>query len=158
MSDRPFYYDRQGNPLTMEQWVTLFDTQQQREDYRRVGSTQVGQVWVSTVWLGLNHSYGSGPPLIFETMAFGPHSWAELFVDRYSTEAEALAGHEKIVAEVRRRHHGLTKRARDERRAEMKRLVRLLELPVKDRGALHNELVAGMLLTYERRRASRVSA
>lgn len=26
--------------------------------------------WVSTVFLGLDHSYGTGPPLLFETMVF----------------------------------------------------------------------------------------
>ncbi len=31
----------------------------------------VGEAWISTLWLGINHNYGDGPPLIFETMVFG---------------------------------------------------------------------------------------
>jgi hypothetical protein len=54
--------------------------------------------WVSTVWLGLDHSFGSGPPLIFETMVFrskdGPLH--DLECDRYSTEVDALAGHSRL--------------------------------------------------------------
>lgn len=56
-------------------------------------------MWVSTVWLGLDHSFGSGPPLIFETMVFdglGGDSVNDE-QERYSNEAEALAGHEQMV-------------------------------------------------------------
>ena len=51
---------------------------------------------VSTVWLGLDHSWGIGSPLIFETVVFG---WNRSTSDtyRYATEAEALAGHRKLL-------------------------------------------------------------
>lgn len=50
--------------------------------------------WVSTVWLGLNHAFGAGPPVIFESMVFDTRdSMGEVDCERYSTEAEALAGH-----------------------------------------------------------------
>lgn len=91
MSD---YYDRQGNPLTFEEWAKSFET---RRDQQRVASTVLPNGrWVSTVWLGLNHRYGAGPPLIFETMVFAKDKAASGELDRecYSTEVEALAGHE----------------------------------------------------------------
>jgi len=48
---------------------------------------------VSTVFIGLDYSFGGGPPLIFETMIFGgPH---DQYTDRYSTLKEALQGHVK---------------------------------------------------------------
>ena len=56
--------------------------------------------FVSTVWLGLNHQYGDGPPLIFETMVFGGDGDSRE-CERYSTEAEALAGHKAMVARLR---------------------------------------------------------
>lgn len=37
---------------------------------RRVFETHVGPYWVSTVFLGLDHSFGHGPPVLFETMIF----------------------------------------------------------------------------------------
>lgn len=50
---------------------------------------------VSTVYLAIDHSWGDGPPLIFETMVFGGKYDREQ--ERYSTEAEALAGHARWV-------------------------------------------------------------
>lgn len=55
-------------------------------------------LWISTVWLGLDHNYGEGRPLIFETMVFKKKGdWSELDMDRYSTEKEAIKGHERMV-------------------------------------------------------------
>lgn len=57
--------------------------------------------WVSTVWLGLDHQYGDGPPLIFETMVFTEKTdkglGGEEDMERYSTEAEAIEGHKRMV-------------------------------------------------------------
>mgnify|MGYP001603975392 FL=1 len=67
--------------------------------YKRVAETTLADgTWVSTVWLGLNHNWAAGPPLIFETMAFesGEHL-NELETARYATEAQAIAGHARIV-------------------------------------------------------------
>jgi hypothetical protein len=66
---------------------------------RRVAQTKLW--WggeISTVWVGVNHNFiGLGPPLIFETMVFAPTSLRTLDMARYSTETEALAGHQAIV-------------------------------------------------------------
>lgn len=89
------YYDRQGNPMTLTEWAQSFET---RQGQRRVAETTLANGrWVSTVWMGLDHSFGSGPPLIFETMVFAsPDDRADLDCDRYSTEAEALVGHQRM--------------------------------------------------------------
>jgi hypothetical protein len=52
---------------------------------------------VSTVFLGLDHQYGSGPPLLFETMVFLAEGETGS-MDRYATWAEAAAGHERIAS------------------------------------------------------------
>lgn len=64
----------------------------------RVARTTVGESDVSTVFLGLDHNWGDGRPLIFETMVFGGKYDQEC--ERYSTEAEAVAGHARWVATV----------------------------------------------------------
>lgn len=51
---------------------------------------------VSTVWLGLDHNWGKGPPLIFETMVF-PQRRSGEYCERYSTEEAAVAGHMAAV-------------------------------------------------------------
>lgn len=57
---------------------------------------------VSTIFLGLDYSFGDGPPLLFETMSFtSDHS--DDVQERCSTYAEAVAMHARIVATVRSR-------------------------------------------------------
>lgn len=97
-------YDRQGQPISIERWAVLHSD----EDYIRVAETDVGPYWVSTVWLGLDYSFGHGPPLIFETMVFvkdefpaHSRSMFDLDITRYSTEHEARVGHEDIVTLIR---------------------------------------------------------
>jgi hypothetical protein len=89
-------YDFDGNPIAYEEWYALF-----AEDRRGVACTQVGEVEVSTVWLGLDYSFGRGVPLIYETMVFGgPLDHRQ---ERYPNRVAALAGHDRWVAAVRRR-------------------------------------------------------
>lgn len=92
------YYDRQGHPLTLTEWAALFETAK-RGDLKRVAETTLPNgTWISTVWMGLDHSFGNGPPLIFETMVFTNRGdMRDLDSDRYSTEADALAGHAAMV-------------------------------------------------------------
>ena len=87
------YYDRQGLPIEMLEWATIFED----PEYKQIRVTELpdGRE-VSTVWLGMNHNFHGGPPLIFETMVFPAADYQE----RYSTEAEAIAGHEALVAEL----------------------------------------------------------
>ena len=59
---------------------------------------------LSTVWLGLDHRFGKGPPLIFETMAF--QDGDEILCERYSTRTEALDGHERLKKTLLERGKG----------------------------------------------------
>jgi hypothetical protein len=94
MSD---YYNRQAEPITQDEWLAGFGDKEQKV----VDNTNVGETTVSTVWLGLDHSFGGARPLIFETMVFGPGHPMDQEQWRYSTEAEARAGHERVVGEVK---------------------------------------------------------
>lgn len=69
------------------------------ERYQRVNETTLPNgLWVSTVWLILDHRHDdSGPPLIFESMVFRSEvNLAELTCRRYATELEAAVGHEVL--------------------------------------------------------------
>jgi len=94
------YYDRQGKPISMERFYQLAAD----PEYKRVGEAKGCGKWVSTVWLGLDHSCGGGPPIIFETMVFplnqeGDANYGEIDCDRYATEEEALVGHERLCSD-----------------------------------------------------------
>lgn len=95
-SESAKWFRRDGTPYqSMEEWATDYENQVDR----RVAKTHLWWGgYVSTVWLGLDHNfYSDGPPLIFETMVFPSNSYDELDMARYSTEAEAKAGHERMV-------------------------------------------------------------
>jgi hypothetical protein len=93
------WYNRDGDKITTEEVNRLLGD----NEYKIVKQTQVGSYFVSTVWLGLDHNYLSdGPPIIFETMVFATSPNVEglgpdLDSRRYSTEAQALEGHEEMV-------------------------------------------------------------
>ena len=94
------YYilDGDGNPVVepdVIKWAKCFN-----EDDRVVIKTKVGEREVSTVFLGLDHQYGFGPPLLYETMVFGVPEDEEI-QERYTTRDEALAGHTRIVEQLR---------------------------------------------------------
>ena len=54
---------------------------------------------VSTVFLGIDHSYGGGRPILFETMVFGGKLDQEM--DRCSTWEEAEKMHDLMVEKVK---------------------------------------------------------
>lgn len=68
---------------------------------RVVKQETVGTLWVSTVFLGLDHSYGLGQPALFETMVFAnkpPKALSEdLYLERCSTWELALEQHRTAV-------------------------------------------------------------
>ncbi len=97
MSDpHHIYYNRRGEPITFEQQME--EWKQSDFDWdkmKRVARQEQDDIVVSTVFLELNHQYGDGPPLLFETMIFGGEHDEEQW--QYATEAEALQGHEVAV-------------------------------------------------------------
>lgn len=67
-------------------------------EYKKIQNTRLW--WggrVSTVWLGIDHSFGMGEkPVIFETMVFPYRGWSELDMKRYTTLGRANNGHWKM--------------------------------------------------------------
>lgn len=53
---------------------------------------------ISTLFLGIDHQFGDGPPLLFETMWTPPDGEAEL--RRYSTWDEAEKGHNECLDHI----------------------------------------------------------
>lgn len=72
------YFDRKGNELSMREWTALFADR----EYQVVKQEHVGDYFISTVWLGRDHSW-DGQRQIFETMVFNqampkPPPWPEI--------------------------------------------------------------------------------
>lgn len=70
---------------------------------RHIELTKCENFNVSTVFLGLDHSFGGEQPVLFETMVFKKSDWdggeglPEEDCERYSTIEEAWAGHAAMV-------------------------------------------------------------
>lgn len=66
---------------------------------RRIAYTKVGSKAVSTVFLGIDHGFDGGPPVLFETMVFGGKF--NEYMKRYCTYNGALEGHDETVELVK---------------------------------------------------------
>lgn len=90
-----FMLDEHGQPVGVEDvlvWARWFESHD-----RHVAETWInGAIRVSTVYVGVDHSYGlGGPPILWETMIFGgPHDG---YQNRYASADAARAGHELAV-------------------------------------------------------------
>ena len=96
------YYDRDGNTISDFEWAKLFSDEEYKIIAKHTQTTQFAGVTVSTVWLGIDHNFlQEGKPMIFETMVFRNQEGVSLDMDeityRYSTEKQALAGHDICV-------------------------------------------------------------
>ncbi len=90
------------NPRDWAMWIR----QAQRGDPPavRIAFDKIGDANVSTVFLGMDHSFGLGlEPILWETMVFGGQHDGEFW--RYSSRGEALAGHWRAVRLVHRSQH-----------------------------------------------------
>lgn len=99
MGDK-YILDDDGNPVKEPNLITWARWFEENQDKKRVAQDTVGPARVSPVFLGLDHRWGEGPPLIFETMVFGGNHDED--GDRYSTKAEALEGHARFVERERK--------------------------------------------------------
>jgi hypothetical protein len=88
------YFDKDGNEIDLLTWGRLFA----KPEYKVIKQDELKNgKWISTVWLGMNHSFDGGK-LIFETMTFSNRTdYAEIDCERYETLDEAIKGHEAMV-------------------------------------------------------------
>lgn len=100
-----YYYlndDHSTRPSTLQEWGDQRNDMYQN-DSKHIADIDVDGYRVSTVWLGIDHRFSDkGLPLLFETMVFhGDNYGNELYIDRYSTWAEAEEGHKTAVEWVK---------------------------------------------------------
>ena len=86
-----------ARPAKREEWLNarVLDD----EAAKRVAKDAVGDAEISTVFLGINHQYGDGPPVLWETMIFGGSHDQDQW--RYISEQDARVGHERVVVALR---------------------------------------------------------
>ena len=103
MKIRNYILDDKGNPVpegdTLK-WGRWFEKARGKGQLV-VKQETIGKSWVSTVFLGLDHNWGKGPPILWETMVFRHGGSEEM--DRCSGSREqAEAMHERMVKRVKK--------------------------------------------------------
>jgi len=96
MDNLYYILNDKGEPVTCDDvliWGEWFETHD-----RTVKKTHINGVEISTVFLGLDHNFGSGAPLLYETMVFNDYDSNLIF--RYATREEALHGHKVTVKKL----------------------------------------------------------
>lgn len=95
-----YILDADGNPVPEPDviaWANWFE----KADYRVASSRCNDGTIVSTVFLGLDHNFMGGEPLLWETMTFPPsHTAWDGFQLRYSTREHALEAHKMVVTAI----------------------------------------------------------
>ena len=96
---RTYILDENGNPVPCSapnRWGRWMEN----GDNQRVALDEFGDMRVSTVFLGIDHSWGGGTPTLFETMLFGLPNGDE-YQARCATRDQALAQHREAVGYAR---------------------------------------------------------
>ena len=81
------------------EWAQWFGTADRHVAKTILKGQDNTDIKVSTVFLGLDHNYGEGKPVLFETMVFGGAHDGEM--ERYTTWEEAEEGHKRMVDKVK---------------------------------------------------------
>jgi hypothetical protein len=95
MSDHYILDNHKAVKCDLMTWARWFE---EGCDNRRVAQDQIGDVKISTVFLGINHQWGEGPPLLFETMIFGGEH--DEFQERCTTWEQAEEMHARALRMV----------------------------------------------------------
>lgn len=115
MSGNKYILDKDGNPVVepdLLKWGKWFE---EAGDNRRIAYDEVGDYYVSTVFLGLDYSFGGDKPVLFETMVFEKNRSVDSagekkvkynknvdeYSDRYFTKEDALFGHKFILDQLK---------------------------------------------------------
>lgn len=87
--------DEAGNPKHTH-FLNAAPLMENNPETRKIARTEISpEVYVSTVFLSINHNFGGGLPLLFETMIFGgPLDRCQW---RYNVRAQAERGHRRAV-------------------------------------------------------------
>ena len=92
------YILKDGKPVRCDdtiEWGRWFEN----PENRRIAENDVNGVVISTVFLGIDHAYNGGEPILYETMVFGGEFDREC--ERYRSREESLAGHSEWVEKVK---------------------------------------------------------
>jgi len=86
-----YILDKENKPVksTIIQYGEWIEANPER---KAVKQEHIGDIYVSTVFLGLDHAWNSNIPVLWETMIFGGEH--DQYQERYTSYEDALEGHQ----------------------------------------------------------------
>ena len=87
--------DKKNNPIVCIDHMDYAKWYKKNKKQGIVKQDTIDEVLVSTVFLGLDHSFSGEKPLLWETMIFGGNH--DQYQDRYSSYEDALKGHQEAL-------------------------------------------------------------
>jgi len=96
--------DEDNNPIecSMREYTKWLDKNPTKKAVRQ---EEIGKSYVSTVFLGLDHGYKQGIPVLYETMIFGGKH--DQYQERYTSLEDAVKGHKVAVELVKKDRYGI---------------------------------------------------
>ena len=86
--------NRKIKKVDLMTWAKWFKSSQDRI----IGKDIIKGIRVSTVFLGIDHGFGLGKPILFETIIFGSNlKKLQGYQERYHTLQEAEKGHKDAI-------------------------------------------------------------
>lgn len=106
---RWYILDDDNNPVpsTITEYV---EWKEQNEERRIVKQEYIGDIFISTMFLGFNHSFiDNETPILWETMIFGGEH-DQSYQERYTSHKDALEGHKKAITLITKENGNIEQR------------------------------------------------
>jgi hypothetical protein len=99
------YYVLDGQAVRavdVQTWAAWFEAAREDGRTRIAAHTLPDGRWLSTVFLGIDHAWGGGPPQLFESMVFRSETdLDETYCARHATWRAAMDGHYALLRRLR---------------------------------------------------------
>jgi hypothetical protein len=89
-----YILDKNNKPIRST-IVDCVEWLKENPERKAVKQEHIGDIFISTVFLGLDHAWDSDVPVLWETMIFGGEN--DQYQDRYTSIKDALEGHKKAL-------------------------------------------------------------
>jgi hypothetical protein len=92
---RWYTLDENNKPIAATSIIEAIAWLDKNPERKAVKQEHIDDVFISTVFLGLDHAWHSDVPVLWETMIFGGEH--DQYQERYTSHKDALEGHEKAL-------------------------------------------------------------
>lgn len=87
--------DENNKPVKATSIMEAADWMENNLERKAVKQENIGDIFISTVFLGSDHAWNSDVPVLWETMIFGGEH--DQYQERYTSYEDALEGHKKAL-------------------------------------------------------------